>query len=279
MEQTDQLRELAVLWATTYGVQVIVALLILLVGRWISRRLANVFERVLEKRKVDPLVTRFLGSISYFALLTAVVLAAISHVGISIASFLAVLGTAALAVGLALKDNLSNFSSGVLLVLLRPFRVGDYVSVAGTAGTVREITIFNTHLITPDNQLILVPNSKIMGDVITNVTANDTRRLDLIVGISYADDTVRAKEVARKVLAAEDRLLAEPEPIIAVAELADSSVNLVVRPWVKTSEYWDVRFTLIEKIKHAFDEEGISIPFPQRDVHLFTQRETGTTVS
>ena len=279
MEQTEQLRELAVVWATTYGVRVIAALLILLVGRWISRRLANLFEKVLEKRKIDPLVTRFLGSICYFALLTAVVLAAISQVGISIASFLAVLGTAALAVGLALKDNLSNFSSGVLLVLFRPFRVGDYVSVAGTAGTVKEITIFNTHLVTPDNQLILAPNSKIMGDVITNVTANDTRRLDLTVGISYADDMVRAKEVVRRTLAGEHRLLAEPGPTIAVAELGDSSVNLVVRPWVKTSEYWDVRFTLVEKIKHAFDEEGISIPFPQQDVHLFTQGKTETVVS
>ncbi len=213
MEQTEQLRELAVVWVTTYGGQVIVALLILLVGRWISRRLANVFERVLEKRKVDPLVTRFLGSICYFALLAAVVLAAISHLGVSIVSFMAVLGAAGLAVGLALKDNLSNFSSGVLMVMFRPFRVGDYVKVAGTAGTVKEITIFNTHLITPDNQLILAPNSKIMGDVITNVTANDTRRLDLTVGISYADDTIRAKEVTRRVLAAEDRSWSSWRPL------------------------------------------------------------------
>jgi small conductance mechanosensitive channel len=268
MNDLDQLWTLVQQWLALYGLRIPVALLILLVGRWLARSISRAQTRVLERHAQDPVLTGFLRHLTYWALLTAVVVAAIGQLGINVASFLAILGAAGLAVGLALKDSLSNFAAGVMLVIFRPFCIGDYVQAGGTAGTVDVINIFNTVMRTPDNQRIIVPNSLIINDVITNVTANPTRRLDLVFGIAYGDDTARAKEILQGLLNEEGRILEDPAPVIAVAELADSSVNIVCRPWVKTEEYWAVRFDLIERAKRAFDEAGISIPFPQRDVHL-----------
>jgi small conductance mechanosensitive channel len=186
-----------------------------------------------------------------------------------VTSFLAVLGAAGLAVGLALKDSLSNFAAGVMLILLKFFKKGDYVTAGGQSGTVTAINIFNTVLTTPDNKVITVPNSAVLGGTITNVTANDTRRVDMTFGIGYDDDLLKAKQTLERIVSEEPRVLPEPAPVIQVMELADSSVNFVVRPWCKTSDYWGVYFALTEKVKLVFDQEGISIPYPQQDVHIY----------
>ncbi|MBU1002663.1 MAG: mechanosensitive ion channel [Proteobacteria bacterium] len=260
--------EQIIAWLTVNGIDLLMALLILLVGTWFARRVGNAAQGTMEKREVDTLLARFVGNVLFYALLLTVLIAALSQLGINTTSFVAIVGTLGLAIGLAVKDNLANFASGVVLILARPFTVGDYISVAGVAGTVKNVTLGNTILSTPDNQRIIVPNSKITGDVITNATANATRRIDLVIGIGYGDDIAKAKDVVRGLLEAESRVLDDPAYTIAVAELGDSSVNLVVRPWVQTGDYWDVRFGLTEGIKLALDENGISIPFPQRDVHL-----------
>ena len=225
----------------------------------------------MEKNNVDPTLSSFLKNILYYILLTAVIIAAAGQVGINTTSFLTVLGAASLAIGLALKDSLANFSSGVMLILFRPFKIGDVVSVAGETGTIQEITIFNTIMKTGDNQKKIIPNGAISNDTITNITANPTRRVDLVIGIGYDDDLRKAKETLLTIVKANKRVLADPAPFIAVSELADSSVNLVVRPWVKTADYWGVYFELMEDIKLTFDEEQISFPYPQQDVHLFKQ--------
>ncbi len=253
--------------------QVIGALVILVVGLWLSKRIANFFGRVMERRGVDITLVNFLKGLLYYLFVLVVLIAAAGQLGFNTTSFLTILGAIGLAVGLALKDSLSNFAAGVMLILFRPFRVGDVVSAAGVTGGVQAINLFNTILHTPDNQKVIVPNSKIMGDVITNITANETRRIDLVVGISYEDDLEKAKAILWQLLAQDPRILKEPAPTVAVAELADSSVNFVVRPWVKTSDYWAVRFDLTEKIKKTFDQEGISIPYPQQDVHLFVEKK------
>lgn len=252
---------------------VMMALLIFLVGRVLARSGSRILSQVLEQRGVEKTLVSFLKNIFYYLLLAAVCLAALNQLGINTTSFLALLGAAGLAVGLALKDSLGNFSSGVMLILFRPFKVGDFVTAGGVSGTVKEISIFSTELTTPDNQKVVVPNGAIMGNVITNVTAHPTRRMDLVFGISYGDDTVKAKEIIAGIIAAEPRLHKEPAPVIAVAELADSSVNIIARPWVDTGEFWPVRFEIIEKVKRAFDQAGITIPFPQRDVHLYQEKE------
>ena len=259
------------LWATTYSMKIIAAVLIFMIGKWLAKKVSNVFIKLLEKNKVDVTLTRFLQSIVYYTLLIVVLIAAAGQLGINTASFLTIVGAAGLAIGLALKDSLSNFSSGVMLILFRPFRVGDFATVGGVTGNVKSIDIFNTTLNTPDNQRVIVPNANITNAVITNVTANDTRRVDLTIGIGYGDDILKAKRVLGEILKTENRILETPAPKIAVSELADSSVNFVVRPWVKTSDYWDVYFELTEKVKLTFDKEGISIPFPQQDVHLFKE--------
>jgi len=268
LKDLAQYQDMALAWAAAYGAQLLLAGLIFALGLWISRWVRALIRRALEHRRVDPLLVEFVGSLVYYVLLVAVALAAVSRIGIDTTSFLAVAGTMGLAIGLAMKDNLSNFSSGVVLILFRPFTLGDYIEVAGTAGTVKSISLSSTILSTPDNQKIIVPNNKITGEIIRNVTANDTRRIDMLIGIGYGDDIAKAKQVVANLLAADPRVMTEPMPQIAVAELADSSVNLVVRPWVATGDYWSVRFDLTERIKLALDENGISIPFPQRDVHM-----------
>ena len=264
----SNLLDQGLMWLSVYGLRLVVALLILAIGNMLAKKLGAFLGRILEKRSIDPTLIPFIRGIVHYILLAVIIIAALGQLGINVTSFLAILGAAGLAIGLALKDSLSNFASGVMLIIFRFFKVGDYVTVAGTSGTVETINIFNTELVSPDNQKIYVPNSSIMGNEIVNVTANETRRLDLVVGISYQDDIDRARSVIKSVLDAEPRLLDDPEPVIAVSELGESSVNLVIRPWVKTSEYWPVRFELIERIKTSLDQEGITIPFPQMDVHM-----------
>lgn len=264
----EELKTQVVEAVSVYGLKVLYALVIFLIGRWVARMLTGSLRRVMEKRNVDPALRGFATSLLYAALLAFVVLAAMNQVGIQTTSFVAVLGAAGLAVGLALQGSLSNFASGVLIIMFRPFRIGDYVEAGGTAGVVKDITILTTVLHTPDNKKIIVPNSGVMGGNIINYSANDTRRLDLVFGVSYGDDLNKVLAVLKEIVEGDARCLQEPAPTIAVLAHADSSVNIAVRPWVKTSDYWGVFFDMQKNVKLRFDAEGISIPFPQRDVHL-----------
>ncbi len=257
--------------AVTYGAKVILAIITFIIGKWLAAKITSIMGKVLDKQNVDQTLVKFLSNIVYYLLLTAVLVAVAGQLGINTASFLTIIGAASLAIGLALKDSLGNFSSGVMLILFRPFRVGDYIVAGGESGTVQEISIFNTILHTPDNQKKIIPNGAISNSTITNVTANPTRRMDLVIGVSYDDDLRKARKILEEIVSGRDDLLKEPAPVIAVSELGDSAVNIVVRPWVKTEDYWSARFQLIEQIKTTFDEQGISFPFPQRDVHLYTE--------
>jgi small conductance mechanosensitive channel len=264
-----------VLWAAvaTWAGRAISALFIFVIGRWIARRISAAVAIATERAGVDETLTKFLRSVVYMTLLVLVALAAVSAVRVPVTSFFAILGAAGLAIGLALKDSLSNFSSGVMLVFFRPFKVGDYVEAGGVAGTVDSISIFNSVLKTPDNRVITVPNSLIYGSTITNYTAMETRRIDLVFGVAYDDNVERAKEVIRSALESDERILKDPAPTIMLLELADSSVNFAVRPWVASAEYWAVRGDVLERVKKALEENGLSIPFPQRDVHLINQAQ------
>jgi small conductance mechanosensitive channel len=242
---------------------------IFVVGRWIAKLLAGVIRKMMKKSNVDETILKFVGNMAYIALMAFVVLAALSQLGIQTTSFIAVLGAAGLAIGLALQGSLSNFAAGFLMIIFRPIRVGDVIEGAGTAGKVEEIAIFTTTLVTPDNKTVIIPNSALTGDNIVNWTVKGTRRVDLVMGIGYEDDIDKAKQIMHDVLAEDDRILEEPAAQIAMVELADSSVNFVVRPWVNGADYWDVYFDLTEKLKVALEENGLSIPYPQRDVHLF----------
>ncbi|MBD3216859.1 MAG: mechanosensitive ion channel [candidate division Zixibacteria bacterium] len=257
--------------ATIYGVKIIGAILIVIFGRIAVGILAGAVRRLMVKSETDPTLTKFLVALTRIALLTFIIIAAIATLGIQTASFVAVLGAAGLAVGFALQGSLANFASGVMLIIFRPFKAGDYVEAGGMAGTVEEIHIFQTILKSPDNRKIFIPNSQITSGSITNYSAKDTRRVDMVFGIGYGDDIKKAKETLEQIVREDSRVLEDPAPTIAVSELGDSSVNFVVRPWVKTADYWAVFFDIHEKVKLIFDEQGISIPFPQRDVHLFNE--------
>lgn len=274
MEQLNQLASIdwnALLQAYVipWTIRVIVALAIFIIGRWVAKWIVNTSQRVMEKTGMDQMLANFLRNILYVLLLAVVVIAALDHLGVQTTSLLAVLGAAGLAVGLALQGSLSNFAAGVMIIVFRPFKVGDFIEAAGTAGVVEEVRIFNTVLRTPDNREIIVPNGQIYDGTIVNVSARDTRRIDLVFGIGYEDDLRKAKQLIEAELGKDERILADPAPAVAVGELADSSVNINVRPWVKSGDYWAVRSDLLENIKAAFDANGISIPFPQRDVHLY----------
>ncbi len=254
---------------TIYGLKVIAAIAIFIVGRLIAKGVRGFVRRMMTKAKVDPTLVGFVANMSYIALLAFVIVAALGQLGIQTTSFIAILGAAGLAVGLALQGSLSNFAAGFLMIIFRPIRVGDFIEGAGVMGTVEEIQLFTTTLTTPDNKTIIIPNANLTGDNIVNWTLKGTRRVDLVMGIGYDDDIDKAKQIMRDVLAKETRILEDPAPQIAMVELADSSVNFVVRPWVKASDYWGVYMEVTENIKKAFDANGISIPFPQRDVHVY----------
>jgi small conductance mechanosensitive channel len=267
-EQIDSIIE----FVTYYGLKIVVALVIFIVGKWVAGIIRNILRRAMEKGNVDAALVGFLSSIAYYILLIVVVISAVSHLGIQTTSLVAVLGAAGLAVGFALQGSLSNFASGVLIILFRPFKVGDFVEAGGVMGVVDEIGILVTEMHTPDNKGIIVPNSQVMGAHIVNFNKHETRRCDMVFGIGYGDSIDKAKEILLSIIEADERCLKDPAPTVAVSEHGDSSVNIVCRPWVKGSDYWGVLFDTHEAVKKRFDEEGVSIPFPQRDVHIFQEK-------
>jgi small conductance mechanosensitive channel len=256
-----------------YGLKIVAALVIFIVGRWVAKALRRLAVRMLTKAKVEETLISFAGNLTYIALLVFVIIAALNQLGVQTTSFIAIIGAAGLAIGLALQGSLANFAAGVLVIIFRPFKVGDYIEGAGVAGVVEEIQIFTTQLKTPDNKTIIIPNAKITGDNITNYSAKDTRRVDMVLGVGYGDDLKKVREVLEDILAKDDRVLDDPAPTIGVLELGDNSVNFAVRPWVKTEDYWGAYFDVLETVKRRFSEEGISIPYPQRDVHLYEYKE------
>lgn len=260
-------------WTIFYGVRILAALAILVIGRIVAGAIRKVLARAMERSRVDTTLISFVTNVTYVALMAFVVIAAVGKLGVQTASFVAVIGAAGLAIGLALQGSLANFAAGVLMIIFRPFRVGDYIEGGGMAGTVEEISIFTTHLKSPDNRSIIVPNAKITSDSIVNYSAKEIRRVDLVAGVSYSDDIDKVKSVLWDIINSDERVLKDPAPTIALFELADSSVNFVVRPWVKSGDYWSFYFEIYEKIKKRFDAEGISIPFPQQDVHLYNEQQ------
>ncbi|HEY5649390.1 MAG TPA: mechanosensitive ion channel domain-containing protein [Nitrospiria bacterium] len=257
---------------TTFGLKIVAALALFVVGRWVARFLKSFTKNILTRKNVEPTIVAFTGNLTYIAMMAFVILGALGQLGIQTTSFIAVIGAAGLAIGLALQGSLANFAAGFLLILFRPFKVGDFIEAAGVVGSVEEIQVFTTHLKTPDNKKIIVPNSKLTSDNIINYSANDTRRVDMTFGVGYGDNLDKVKTIISDVLTKDGRVLKDPAPTVALSELADSSVNFVVRPWVKSEDYWGVMFDTQETMKKRFDEEGINIPFPQRDVHLYEHK-------
>jgi small conductance mechanosensitive channel len=255
-------------FAVQYGLKIVGAIIILIVGRIVASLARRGVRKLLERSNTDPAVVSFVASFTYILILTFVVIVVLGQFGVQTASMVAVLGAAGFAVGFALQGSLGNFASGVMILVFRPFKVGDFISAAGVMGTVKEIKIFNTILATPDNIKVIVPNGKVYGDIIKNITGYDIRRVDLTMGIGYTSSIQNAYDIMARILKEDPRVLDDPATTIAVSELADSSVNFVVRPWVKKEDYWDVYFDVTRKFKEEFDAAGIEIPFPQRTVHM-----------
>jgi len=252
-----------------YGIRVIAALAIFIIGRWVAKGLRNLLRRIMSRGKVDETLISFVCNLSYVALLAFVIIAALSKLGIQTTSLIAILGAATLAIGLALRGSLSNFAAGVMMIIFRPFKVGDFIEGGGTSGTVEEIQIFSTQLKTTDNKTVIIPNAKISGDKIINFSTKPTRRVDMTFGIGYEDDIDKSRSVIRGIIDKDERVLKDPAPLVVVSELADSSVNFTVRVWTKSADYWGVFFDTTEAVKKQFDAEDISIPYPQQDVHHY----------
>lgn len=274
-EQASQATDTAAGWvekaqdfAFAHGPSIIAGILVLIIGRWIAKLIVGIVRKLLTKRNVDETLTKFLCSIFSMMLMVLVVISAFQTMGIETTSFVAVLGAATLAIGFALQGSLSNFASGVMLILFKPFRVGDFVEAGGATGVVEEVGVFATQFKTGDNKEVIVPNAAITGGNITNYSAKEQRRIDFVFGIGYGDDIRKAKKILEETMAAEPRVLKDPAPTIGVLELADSCVNIACRPWVKTGDYWPCYFDLMERVKLQFDANGISIPFPQQDVYM-----------
>lgn len=261
-ETIDQIME----YISLYGLNLVAAILIFFVGKWIAKRIKNIALKAFNKTKLDITLATFLSNVIYAVLLSFIVIAVLNKVGVETTSLVAIVGAAGLAIGLAFQGSVSNIAAGIMLVVLRPFKVGDYVETAGTAGKIKSIDIMTTNLTTPDNKKIVIPNKMIFDDVIINYSAQKQRRIDLVFGIGYDDDIKKAKKILDNIISKEKRILDNPEPVIGVVELADSSVNIACRPWVKTADYWDVYFALMENVKLRFDKEGITIPYPQREI-------------
>ncbi len=263
------------LWETVrmagldFGMKVLIALVIFFIGRMIARLVTKGLHNMMQSQKVDKILETFVCNLAYWTLMIFVIIAAINQIGVQTTSLIAIMGAAGLAIGLALQGSLANFASGVLIVMFRPYRVGDFVEAAGIAGVVLQVQILTTILKTGDNKQIIVPNGQIMNSIITNFSAHDTRRVEMTVGVSYDDDLDKVRSTIQDLVNADERILKDPECLIAVSELADSSVNFTVRPWVNTADYSGVKFDLTEAIKKRFDKEGISFPFPQQDVHIY----------
>lgn len=274
MDNVEQIVDTATVFLTSWGLKVVGAIVVLIVGRIVAGWARNAVRRVLERRSVDPTLVPFLSSLVYYLLIAVVAIMVLERFGVQTASLVAVLGAAGLAVGLALQGTLSSFSAGVMLLAFRPFKVGDYVDVGGTAGSVVEIGLFTTTLKSPDNVMIVAPNSQVYGQTIKNYSGYDTRRLDMVMGISYDDDIQVALDTIRRVVTADSRVLAEPEPLFAVSNLGDSSVDVVVRPWCAGADYWGLKFDLTRQLKEQLEAAGCSIPYPQRDVHVFQEAKS-----
>ena len=266
-EITDEL----VLIITQYGLDVIGALIILIIGYIVSKRVPAMLIKIMNKRGIDPTVSGFLGSLARFGILAITLLLVLAQFGVQTASLIAVLGAAGLAIGLALQGTLSNVAGGVMLLIFRPMKVGQYVEVAGHGGTVKAISLFTTELATPDNIQVIIPNGSVWGSAIRNFSFHPTRRMDLVMGIAYEDDIDKARDIMLRLIEADERSHKDPAPLIEVAELADSSVNFTVRVWCDNGDYFPLKFALTKAFKQAFDKEGISIPYPQRDVHLIKE--------
>ena len=264
-----QMLEMVKTQGVELAINVAIAIAIFYIGKLVVGMVVCGMRRVMQKQEIDKTLETFVANLVRMVLMVVVVIAAISALGIETTSFIAIFGAAGLAVGLALQGSLSNFAAGVLIVLFRPYRVGDFIEGAGIAGVVEQVQILTTVLKTGDNKQIIVPNGQIMDSIITNYSAKDTRRVDMVVGVSYDDDLDKVRSVLEELVAADDRILDDPACTIAVSELGDSSVNFVLRPWTNTADYWGVKFDLTEAIKKRFDKEGISFPFPQQDVHLY----------
>ncbi|WP_017299302.1 mechanosensitive ion channel family protein [Nodosilinea nodulosa] len=269
MENLTQWAATAQELVTRLGLNIIAAAVIFWVGRWVAKLVARTTRRLMSKKGVDPTLINFTASLVYYAGLAFVVIAALNRLGVQTASLIAILGAAGLAIGLALQGSLSNFAAGVLMLIFRPFKVGDFIEGGGTLGAVESIQLFTTTIITPENAMVIVPNSKLGGDNITNFTARPIRRIETIIGISYGDNIEQARQIILEEIAKDSRILNEPAPSVGVAELADSSVNLQVWVWASTPDFLAVKLALPERIKGRFDAEGISIPFPQQEVYMF----------
>lgn len=254
-----------------WGIKLTTALLIFIVGKWVAKQLVKVLKHALKLSKIDDMLIDFIASIANALLLLVVIMAALNQLGVDTTSLVALIGAAGLAVGLALQNSLQNFAAGVMLLVFKPFKKGDFIEAADISGTVENIQIFSTTLRTGDNKEIIIPNGKIYGTHIINYSSKGTRRVDMTFGIGYDDDLKRAKTILTELVEADERILKDPAPVIALSELGDSSVNFIVRPWVNSSDYWKVYWDMNEKVKLAFDEAGISIPYPQMDVHLHEQ--------
>jgi len=260
------------LWVN-YGMKAVYAIVILIIGFWIVKVIANGLKKVMMKRSVDETLQPFLISLVKITLKVLVVITVMTMIGIQMTSFIAIIGAAGLAVGFALQGTLQNFAGSVMILIFKPFVVGEFIEAMGYKGVVKEIQIFITILLTPDNQTVILPNGPLSNSTIKNYTRQDKRRVDLVFGISYTDDMGKARDIIREVIKTSDKILPDPAPFVGVGELGDSSVNLYTRPWVKTEDYWSVYFFMQEEVKKAFDQNGISIPFPQRDVHMFSEKK------
>lgn len=250
-----------------YGIKIALALAIYIVGKWLVGVISNAMQKAMSARDVDPTIGKFVGSIAYYLMFAFVIIAALGQLGVQTASVVAIMGAAGLAIGFALQGTLSNFAAGVMMILLRPVKVGDWVEVAGESGSVAEVAIFATTLLTGDNKTVIIANAAVMGSNIINYSTQQERRVDLVVGVGYSSNIQQVKDELQAIASAESRILHDKGVTIGVSELADSSVNLVFRSWVKSADYWGVFFDLNERIKTRFDEVGIEIPFPQMDIH------------
>jgi len=255
-----------------YGLKLLLAVVTLVIGLWIIKLIMRAMVRNMEKRNVEASLRQFLSSLLSILLKIMLIISVISMVGVQMTSFVAILAAAGLAVGMALSGTLQNFAGGVLIILMKPFKVGDFIDAQGFMGTVKDIQIFNTILKTPDNKTIIIPNGGLSTSPMTNFSTEETRRVDFTFGIGYSDNIDKAKSVLSEIIGKDSRIMKDPEPFIAVSELGDSSVNFAVRVWAKASDYWGIYFDMNENVKKTFDAEGISIPFPQRDVHLFNEK-------
>ncbi len=271
MPETGEINSFLSTYVIPWAINIVFAIAIFIVGRMVAKMIVQLLKKILHKTGMDDILINFVSSIANAALLLFIIIAALDQLGVDTTSLIAVLGAAGLAVGLALQNSLQNFASGVMLIVFRPFKAGDMVEAGGTAGVVESITIFNTVMRTGDNREVIIPNGSIYNGNIVNYSARATRRIDMVFGIGYDDDIKQAKEIMQDILGQDERIHKEPAPLVAVAELADSSVNFNVRPWVNTGDYWAVKFDLTEKIKLAFDANNISIPYPQMDLHIDKQ--------